>query len=138
MYCPNIECFDAKRTGIPGQYNHEIMVCPKCDHDLVVSKPEWAQAKEVDSKDLFPEYTDFVLACELGDVSLIPLVKSLLQSANIRFFIKNEQTQHLFGSGTAGLGYNLVSGPPLVMVDPAGAEEAIELLSEINKSRTDA
>ncbi len=94
--------------------------------------------QEVEQEELAPEYTDFVPVCALHDVSMIPLVTSLLQSANIRFYIKNERDQHLYGSGTIGVGHNPISGPPVVMVDPARAEAAGELLREINTLRNDA
>ena len=138
MYCPNRECPDAKRSGTPGQYEPEINVCPKCRHILVDSKPEWAEVQEVEQEELAPEYTEFVPVCALHDVSMIPLVTSLLQSANIRFFIKNERDQHLYGSGVLGAGHNPISGPPVVMVEPAGAEAAAELLRAINTLRNDA
>lgn len=138
MFCPNRKCPDAKRTGIPGQYEPTITVCPKCEHILVDSRPEWAVVKIVDQEELIPEYTEFVPACELDDASLIPLVKSLLQSASIRFYIKNETDQSLYGSGAIGLGHNPISGPPIVMVDPTAVGEASELLGDINPVRHDA
>ena len=138
MYCPNSECPDAKRTGIPGQYEPEINVCPKCTHILVDSKPEWAEVKEEEQRKLVPEYTGFVPACALQDVSMIPIVTSLLQSVDIQFFIKNEKDQTFYGGGALGVGHNPISGPPVVMVDPARAEESSELLRDINTVRDDA
>jgi hypothetical protein len=137
MYCPNSDCPDAKRSGIPGQYRQDINECPKCGHALVHSKPAWAEVEEIEQGEMVPEYTGFVPVCSLNDVSMIPLVTSILQSANIRFFIKNEKDQTYYGSGSLGVGHNPIAGPPVVMVDPAGAEEASELLYDINTARND-
>ena len=131
MYCPNVECPDVKRSGIPGEYRPGISVCPKCGHPLVDSQPELATV-ESSNEELAVEYQEFVEVCSLHDPGAVPLVKSLLMSAGIRFFIKNERVQQLIGGGTLGIGYNLIAGPPLVLVEPGRAEEARQLLLDVN------
>ena len=138
MFCPNRKCPDFKRSGIPGQYEPGITTCPKCEHTLVDSKPEWAEVDDTQRGAVVPEYEDLVPACALLNASTIPLVTSLLQSANIRFFIKNESLQHLFGGGTLGVGHNPISGPPIVLVEPGRVGEARELLRNVSSSQVDA
>ena len=132
MYCPNRKCPDVEDSGMPGEYGSEVTTCPKCGEALVEGKPDWVKVGDS------PEYDDFLPVCTLLDASMIPLVKSLLQSANIRFFIKNERLQHLYGGGTLGVGHNPISGPPIVSVDPERVKEARELLRDVNSSTDDA
>jgi hypothetical protein len=70
----------------------------------------------------------FEPAMELPDPAILAVAKSLLEEAGVRFFIKNEGTQSLFGGGQLGTGYNLFTGPPVLMVEPSRVDEARELL----------
>ena len=56
-------------------------------------------------------------------------VKSLLESAGIQYFVKNEASQNLFGVGQVGTGYNVMVGPMEVQVPESQAAEAIALLA---------
>ena len=58
-------------------------------------------------------------------------MKSLLQSADIRFFVKGEGVQDLIGYGRFGPGFNPITGPPTLYVEPTRAEEALELLDDL-------
>ena len=42
----------------------------------------------------------------------ITFAKSLLEDAGIKYFIKNEGSQNLFGAGQIGTGYNPIAGVP--------------------------
>ena len=75
----------------------------------------------------------FERVMELADPAGLAVAKSLLQEAGIPFFIKNEETQSLFGWGRLGTGYNVITGPPVVMVDPARLDEARELLAALRE-----
>ena len=55
-------------------------------------------------------------------------IKSLLESAGIQYFVKNEASQNLFGVGQVGTGYNVMVGPMEVQVPDSQAAEAIALL----------
>ena len=75
----------------------------------------------------------FVRVMELPDPGALAIAKSLLQEAGVDFFIKNEETQALFGWGQLGTGYNVIIGPPVVMVDSSRVDEVRELLAPLLK-----
>jgi hypothetical protein len=122
MICPNPEC--PGRTEEPAEYRDGVTRCQDCGATLVEGEPE---------PDVV-EYEPFVSVLTIADASLVPVVKSLLASEGIRFFIKGEGVQDLFGSGRLGPGFSVVTGPPVLYVEPDRAEEARELLAEIESS----
>ena len=70
--------------------------------------------------------------------AVLPIVKSLLEEGEFTFVIKNELTQGLFAWGQFGTGYNLITGPPTVLVEASRAEEARQLLEPVvHKSASD-
>jgi hypothetical protein len=77
------------------------------------------------------EAPDFLRALALPNPALLAVAKSLLESAGMRFFIKNDATQNLFGWGQLGTGYNVITGPPVLMVEAARVDEARELLEPL-------
>jgi hypothetical protein len=86
------------------------------------SEPEWLT--DVD-------YERFVPVLTPRDAAMVPFVESLLRSAGIRCFVKNEEIQDLFGVGRLGTGFSTFTGPPTVSVEPGRAEEAAGLLANI-------
>ena len=125
MICPNPEC--PGRTNEPAEYREGITRCQDCGTPLVEGDPEPDAV----------EYEEFVSVLTIADASLVPIVKSLLSSENIRFFIKGEGVQDLFGSGRLGSGFSIITGPPVVYVEPDRAEEARELLAEVERNDDD-
>jgi hypothetical protein len=75
-----------------------------------------------------------VTVFESGDPALIPLVRSLLDSAGIPFVTKGEGIQDLFGWGRMPGGFSVVAGPVTFQVDEEDAEEARALLEDLNES----
>jgi putative signal transducing protein len=65
------------------------------------------------------------------DPAILVYAKSLLEGAGIQFLTRGEGLQDLFGAGRIGTGYNLISGPIELQVDPQDVEKARRLLSEI-------
>ncbi len=65
--------------------------------------------------------------------SILVVAKSLLEGAGLRFFVRNERVQSLFGWGEMGTGYNFITGPPVLMVEAARVEEARKLLEPLFK-----
>ena len=118
MICPNPEC--PGRTEEPAEYREGVTLCVDCGTPLVEGK------REPDSI----EYAPFVSVLTIEDASLVPIVKSLLVAENIRFFIKDEGVQDLFGK--LGSGFSIIAGPPVVYVEPDRAEEARELLEPLD------
>ena len=75
--------------------------------------------------------TEFVPVRALTHATLVPLARSILDGAGIRYFIRNERVQDLIGWGRLGPGYNIPAGAPLVTVEPSRADEAKELLADL-------
>ena len=71
----------------------------------------------------------------IDDTTLIPVVKSVLQSVGIRHFVRNEGTHDLIGYMRFSPGaHNPLLGIPQLMVEPDRAREARELLAEIEQT----
>ncbi len=130
LYCPNPDCPHFEATGEPAEYRLGTAQCRDCGTGLVERKPEAIAGKDTVGT---VEYEEFVPVFTPQDAGMIAFVKSLLQSADIRFFVKNERVQHLFGFGGFGAGFNPITGPPVVLVEPDRADEARELLAEIDR-----
>ncbi len=121
MYCPNLDCPHARRTGEPAEYRGGITQCQDCGSTLEEAPPDGET----------PGYQEFVPVMTVANAALVPVVESLLSSQEIRFFIKGEGLQDLFGSGRLGPGFSIIAGPPVVCVEPDRAEEARELLTGV-------
>lgn len=69
-----------------------------------------------------------------GNPALIAVAKSILDDAEIVYSVWGENTQHLFGFGSIGTGYNLLTGPIRIMVMPDDEESALGLLADVTES----
>ena len=131
MYCPNPDCPHVDGTGEPAEYLAGITTCQDCGTSLVETRPNWPEEEQFPPEEEQFPYEEFVPVKEVLRAALVPFVESLLRSADIRFFIKGERVQDLFGAGRFGFGFNIITGPPLVYVEPAKADEAKELLKDV-------
>lgn len=129
MQCPNPDCVDVKRTGIPGEYRDGTTLCAKCGTSLVPKSEPVPESQEKFKAEPIP--TGLVPCYVFHDAALIPHAKALLKSSNIDYVTNNEAVQNLIGWGTLGAGYNVVVGAPTLMVSPADVERAQELLSQL-------
>ena len=120
MICP--KCRNEFKDG--------IFRCSDCDIDLVSALPD-------DTEDCVPEYDELVAVFESQDQSQLLVAKSVLDSANIKFYATGEQAQNLFGMGVLGTGFNIIVGPVVIKVEKEDAEDAKRMLSELNKDNTD-
>ena len=127
MYCPNPKCPDATETGVPAEYRAGISACPICNSALVASPPDLT----IDGDSTTADSADLVPCVTVGDASLLPYIKSILDGAGVPYLVKNEGVQHWIGWGTALLGFNPITGPPIVMVEASQKDEATALLAEI-------
>lgn len=110
MFCP--QCRNEKRP--------EFTVCPECNVPLLEELPY----------ELEPEYVDFATIFESGNPALIAMAKSLLESADIQYFVEGEQLQDLFG-GRMVHGFNPVIGATEIQVAEDDVEEALTLLEDM-------
>ena len=115
MFCP--KCKDEFVEG--------IKECPDCVVKLVNELPlEMVETYE-------PVYVDLITVLETGDAGIIMVAKSLLEENNIRYYAKGEVSQHLFGGGTFGTGFNPLTGPTQIQVGSNDLEEALSLLKDL-------
>ena len=133
MYCPNPKCLDATETGVPAEYRDGIAECPSCNSALVASPPDWTIVGDSTTADS----ADLVTCVTVGNASLLPYIKSILDGAGVPYLVKNEGVQHWIGWGTAVLGFNPITGPPVVMVEASRMDEATALLAEISQVSED-
>jgi len=108
MYCPDCRA----------EYRDEIESCPDCEVQLVAVLPP-----EDPDADLVPVF-------ETADVSLLPVVKSLLASAEIPCVVQGEEALSVLPVGRWGAGISQ-SGRGLaatIRVEKGRAREAEELL----------
>lgn len=119
MRCPNPECPDIEKYGIPGEYTEGFVVCPKCGVDL--------EENEEIEEQLEPDYRYqelVALYSPLGGGELA-LVQSILENAEIPFYVRN----HFFGSLHPGPDIELFNRRT-VMVPEDRAGEAVELIGD--------
>jgi hypothetical protein len=76
-----------------------------------------------------PTENKLMTVLKTGSLATITVAQSVLNSAEITSYIKNEAVQSLFGFGAIG-GFNPLMGPMELQVESSRYEEAKELLSE--------
>jgi hypothetical protein len=128
MYCPNPDCPDLDAQGIPGEYFPEVTHCPICGAALVAEMPEWVTRQSASHDD------KLVSVLKVTNAALLPLAKSLLESAGIDFTVRNELVQGLIGWGQVGTGFNVLTGPPEILVEERNLDEARTLLERLGQS----
>lgn len=98
-------------------------MCSTCNVPLVKEAP----------RPIEPGFVRFVTVYKTGDPAFIAFARSILQSEEIKYFIKGEGLQDLFAGGRLGTGFNPVIGPVEIQVDEKDAEKAKELLKQIEE-----
>jgi hypothetical protein len=123
MYCPNADCPYAQRSGKPAEYVAGSTRCSDCGSVLVEANPAQSTGES-------PAQIDFAPLIAVHDAALASVVQSVLATAGIRFVIKGEVIQDLFGVGRLGVGFNPVTGPAVLSVESSRLDEARELLRQ--------
>jgi Putative prokaryotic signal transducing protein len=118
MICPR--CGDEYQPG--------FQRCADCDVDLI----------EVHRPLREPPPLRIVTVLATGDPVRLEMAKSLLDSADVDYWVKGEGLQDLFGAGRIGAGFNLTIGPMLLQVDEADESDAKSILSEIPSNASDS
>jgi|GEM_PF-158060 len=111
MFCP--VCASEYREG----FTH----CNDCDVDLV----EQLEPQAGDPK------AGLVKIYEAGNAAVIPMIESVLNSADIEFMTRSEPIQDLFGWGRFGSNLNYAIGPIEFYVREEAADEARALLQAL-------
>jgi len=113
MFCP--QC----HAELPWQ----VMVCPACDVDTVDRLPGPAPTPDA----------ALVRVLSAGDPGVLAIAKSLLDGAEIDYFVKGEGLQDLFGLGRI-TEYCFAVGPAEFWVREADVNRALELLADLTAS----
>ena len=122
-YCPNPDCPELTESDHPSEYRNDVLACPSCNTELV------EQVEPPTHEVLHPDFQSFVPVRSLANHALIPVAKSILDAAGIRYFVRNEQLGSMIPLPVIG-----VFSPhrfPEITVEPERAEEARELLADL-------
>lgn len=114
MYCP--ECRSEYREG--------FTTCADCEVALIAELPPEDHTGE-----------SLVTVYEIGDPGRLALAYSLLNDAGIPYFQKGESLQDLFGR--IG-GFSPVAGPVQIQVPESRAQEAQDLLADLESAEPSA
>jgi hypothetical protein len=107
MYCPKCRA----------EYKDNILRCADCDVELVSELPP-------------EEFVEFVKVFESADPALTAIIKSILDSAGIRYFVTGDNMQSILGAKFEfGMGADL--GNAEFQVSEDDEETVRELLHEL-------
>ncbi|MFA5403921.1 MAG: hypothetical protein WC358_03195 [Ignavibacteria bacterium] len=67
-----------------------------------------------------------------GHHGTIAIIKTILDEAGLKYGVKGEGIQDLFGAGVFGVGFNPITGPVEFQVLEENAEYAKELLKDVS------
>lgn len=113
MFCPKCKY----------EYLEGIKKCPDCKVPLVDKLPPEPQL----------EYVELVTVFETGNKAIIAVAKSILEDAEIKYFVKGEGIQDLFALGSFGIGSNPLIGPVKIQVRREDEEDAKNLLKDLRE-----
>ncbi|MGB3564175.1 MAG: DUF2007 domain-containing protein [Thermoanaerobaculia bacterium] len=113
MFCPKCKA----------EYREGILECADCGVALVESLP---------AKDVHPD-VELIAVFETADPALLPIVKSVLEAAEIPFFVQGDEAMGLlpvgrFATGLTQKGQGMVA---IIHVDKDHEERAREVLFPI-------
>jgi hypothetical protein len=117
------------------------MFCPECRSEYREGFTTCADCEVALVPELAPEDHDgepLVTVLEDGDPGRLALAHSLLDDAGIPHTGAGEGLQDLFGLGRLGAGFNVLTGPARIQVPASRAEEARELLEELESAEPSA
>ncbi len=117
MFCPKCA----------GEYRAGFTECADCQVMLVNQPVDVAEAPAQPMLEL-------VTVFKSGNPAIVPLAKSLLESADISFVTKGESVQDVIGWGRFPAGVNFAVGPVEFQVATEDAEEARRLLEDLHES----
>jgi hypothetical protein len=117
MFCP--EC--------GGEFRPGFSECPDCRVTLV---DELASATQ-----MHPD-VELVTVLTAGDPAAVVTAESLLAEAGVPFEKTGDGLQDLFGAGRLGTGFNILVGPVRFRVPKERAEEAREILQDLDQDPT--
>jgi len=126
MYCTNPECPDVLSSGRPGEYVDGVESCPACGARLTELAVPATDDAAVDEP--------FEPVFETGNPAEVPIIKSLLGSAEIPYLVDGDTGWDALRGGLTPFRFSH-QGPRIVFsVPPERAEEARALLEEVEEA----
>ena len=107
------------------EYRPDVTECADCGVSLVLSPPE-QETGEPDAK--------IVAVFRTTDAALLPVVRSLLDSAGIEYFVQGEEALGLLPVGGMGSNVGRASLGAIIHVAEEDAESVKEMLAEISEA----
>ena len=112
------------------------MFCPKCKYEYKQGVTECFDCNVplVSELPLEPnrEFIDLVTVYTTANQANVMIAKTILEDVGIKYFMKNDSLQDLFGFGR--IGFNPLIGAVEVKVAPDDIEEARQLLEDLNEN----
>ncbi len=113
------------------EYFEHVSVCKDCEAPLVeAAEAKIAAEKEKVEADLRAKAKS-VCVFKTTDPTKLLTAKNFLESAGISYSVAGEGTPHLFGIGTVGTGFNIITGQIRIFVLETDSESAREVLKEL-------
>src|SRR5262245_50637036 len=121
------------------EYRDGFYTCVDCGSALTMAPPEdhlnrWAL--EPDRGDRGDPAADLVPVLETGNPSLVPIAKSILESAGIEFFTRGEAAMDVVAWGPFPSAINTPTAPVVFYVRPGDVAEATSLLRDLASAGT--
>ena len=120
MFCPKCRA----------EYREGFTECSDCKVPLVSELPPEPEPEDEETVKLTT-----VLAT--GNPAIIAMAKSLLDDANIRYFVKGEGLQEWFVLGRIGTGFNPIIGRVQIQVLKDDEEVARKVLEDLEESSSE-
>ncbi len=114
------------------EYVDPISVCSDCGVPLEDGEKVKAAAQKNAEEDKARANAKSVCVFKTLNATQLLIAKSFLEEAGISYSVLGERTQHLFGIGTIGTGFNVITGQTQIFVLESDAESARQLLKELN------
>lgn len=125
--CPNEACPDVRDTGLAGVYRDGVDLCPTCGTGLQAVAVDTGGESGPEGPRLEVETWDTVGF--VADRNLLPVMRSVLQAADIPFVVRNEfdQFASIYGAVASKLGLKVMA--PAIAVPSDRVDEARALLT---------
>ena len=113
------------------EYFDPVAICTDCGVPLVDPETVQADAQKSAKEEKVRANAKSVCVFKTTDGSKLLIAKNFLEEAGISYSVVGERTQHLFGIGTIGTGFNVITGQTQIFVLENDVESARQLLKEL-------
>ena len=83
-FCPNPFCDHRRRLGEPAQFKAGVTTCSDCGSKLIEDIPDFPPQAPT------PQFVNFETVYSAANISLVSIVKGILEQRGIKCWIKNE------------------------------------------------